>query len=139
MRKPPDDSRYFQKHWSEKGPYFVILDLHGQELATSRIFRNDAWYAVGCELLQGVADAEQRDAEETADQRDKHLRGFTGILIRPVDEDGYQFVYITISGRTLLTSAKFSSRLKAEKAANAFRRIVRDIVQRADEVAYVPS
>ena len=81
MRKPLDESGHFQKRYAEKGPYYVIYDQKGQLLATSRVFRNEAWYAVGCALLKDVPDAEQRDEEEPVAQGDKRLRGFAGILI----------------------------------------------------------
>lgn len=140
MRKPLDDSRYLQKRWSENGPYFVILDPRGHELATSRVFRNDAWYAVGCELLRDVPDAEMGYAEEAARKNDSQLRSFTGILIKLADDgDGYQFAYITVAGRALLTSAKFSSRLKAERAADVFQKVVYDIVERSRWAVYAPS
>ena len=128
MRQPPQSSIYLQQSQAVNGLYFTLQDQYARTLATSRVFCNQAWYAVGCDLLMDVPDAPQETLDYTSLRSNRHPRGFFGILIRPTENDmGYQFEYITKAGKTLLTSETFASRLEAEEAADRLRKIVREI------------
>lgn len=117
-------TEHIQQHKSGGGLYFTVHDQNEDVIATSRVFRNEAWFKVGLQLFMCAAKAMVfAKRPEKAMERCLYADQYRFIVDNRPDTNAYYFEFITTSGRTLLTSRDFDTHEAAMDAVYTMQRV----------------